>query len=100
MLSTIKIDIDCHRQEHISIKWSPSDDPRDKLIAMFLQMAAPNDLDGYARVTILGKNMDGGLSAEIAPIHPIDMPKHIPLIREAADKYTYPAPDQNIAPKE
>lgn len=88
MLSTIKIDIDHHRQEHISIKWSPSDDPRDKLIAYFLQSACPEGitLDGYARVTILGKNMDSGYSFEIHPIHPLDMPSHIELIHSNANK--------------
>lgn len=96
MESKITIDIDIHRQEHINLRWSPTDDVRDKLLAMFLQTSVPGGygegngptvLDGYCRLSVIGRNMDSGLTAEIIPIHPIDMPKHIKLIEENADKF-------------
>lgn len=92
MLSKVLIDINVHRQEHISVRWANSDDPRDKLVAMFLQAACPEGLpentvlDGYCRISILGKTGEGGIVAEIVPIHPLEMPKHIDIIKDNADK--------------
>jgi hypothetical protein len=94
MLSKVLIDINCHRQEHISVRWNNSDDPRDKLVHMFLQTACPDGLpesailDGYCRISILGKTSEGGIVAEIVPIHPLEMPKHIELIKENSGKIT------------
>lgn len=93
MESKVLIDVNYHRQEHISIRWRPSDDVRDKLLAMFLQTACPEGmpentvLDGYCRVSILGKTGEGGLVAEIIPVHPIEMPKYIEQIKENAAKF-------------
>lgn len=101
MESKVLIDVNYQRQEHISIKWRPSEDVRDKLLAMFLQTACPEGLpentviDGYCRVSILGKTGEGGIVAEIIPIHPIEMPKHIDLIEVNADKFK--ASDGGIA---
>jgi len=98
MLSTIKIDIDSHRREHVSIKSTPSDDPRDKLVGLFLQTATPSPitLDGYARVTKLEQTADGGWLAEIVPIHPVDMVDHIELIKENAAKFDQIPTDRQL----
>jgi hypothetical protein len=95
MESKIQIDIDIHRQESIRVKWKHSDDLRDTLVNMFLHTATPgfngthaiSVLDGYCRISFASKNEDGSYEAAIVPIHPIDMPKHIDLIRENAQKF-------------
>jgi len=90
MESKIQIDIDMFRQERILIQLKHTDDLRDKLIAMFLQTAIPDGgswriRDGYCRISLISD--DGGSVAEITPIHPIDMPKHIEEIQRNCDNW-------------
>lgn len=95
MESKIQIDIDINRQENIRIKWKNSEDVRDTLVNMFLHTSMPgfNDSheicikDGYCRISLLSQEPDGSWSAEIVPIHPIEMQKHIYLIEENAGKF-------------
>lgn len=89
MESKIQIDFTVHRQERILINFIPSDDLRDKLIGMFLQTATPHNqvCDGYCILSKLEGNKNGGFTAELLPIHPIDMVKHIDLIKQNADKF-------------
>lgn len=96
MESKIRIDIDEHRQERILIQLRHSDDVPDKLLAMLLQTAIPDGggwriRDGYCRVSIL--SVEGnGVCAEIVPIHPIDMPKHLGQISENAGNWATDLP--------
>lgn len=90
MESKIRIDIDEHRQERILIQLRHSEDVPDKLLAMFLQTALPNGgswriRDGYCRVSLLSN--DASCVAEIVPIHPTDMPKHIEEINKNAENW-------------
>ena len=88
MESKIQIDIDIHRQELIHIQCAATDDLRDKLLNMFLGTALPHEiLDGYCRISLVGTK-DGIIHAEIVPIHPLDMVKHIDIIKENAEKIT------------
>jgi len=103
MQSKVLIDINQHRQEHVFIRFIPTEDPRDKLVGLFLQTACPaglpanNILDGFCRISLLEQHPDGGLSAEIIPIHPLEMPNYISMIKENADKFK--TPKKSILPK-
>lgn len=95
MESKIQVDINIHREPNIRVKWKNTEDVRDTLVNMFLHSAMPgfNDShaicvkDGYCRISVVSQEADGSLTAEIIPIHPREMPKHIPLIQENADKF-------------
>lgn len=85
----MSIDISSQRQEHITLRYQWSEDPRDKLMAMFIYHAVPDGIlnDGFARISVLGKNPDGSTLVEIVPIHPIDMPSHAEIIRANAEMF-------------
>ena len=89
MESKIQIDINAQRKEHLTVKYIPSEDLRDKLLGMFLNTAIPMGvgiLDGYCRISVL--EYTGSLvTVQIIPMHPSDVPKHIPLIEENATKF-------------
>lgn len=94
MESRISIDIDIDREERLLVNFAHSEDVRDKLLAMFLQHALPFEsgknqpiFDGYCRICFLERPTERSMMAEIRPIHPIDMLKHIPFIEETASKF-------------
>lgn len=92
MESKVLIDIDIHRQEHIKLHVVPSDDVRDKLLVMFVETTMPCGgekklLNGYCRIRTvrrIDKDEKVSLLLEIVPVHPIDMLKCIPLVKENA----------------
>lgn len=89
MESKVMVDIDIHhRQEYIKVNLNGRQDVRDKLLRQFLQTAIPDGLvDGYCRISIVGNTQGDLINAEIVPVHPIDMQKHISIIQENASKF-------------
>lgn len=63
-------------------------DVRDRMVEMFINDASPIGMvdDGYAQVRKMYDEA-GHRYYEIVPIHPIEMPKHIPLIEGNANKF-------------
>lgn len=90
MESKIMIDIDYETKPVVSIRQKNTEDVRDRLVALFVQTAAPNGYcyDGYARVSRLQVEDDGIQRAEITPIHPMEMVKHFEMIRDNAKKFS------------
>lgn len=84
MESKIMIDINyASREPQIVINEKSSDDPRDKLVAMFTGQAMPGVRDGYCRIERY-PNSDGSTQIVITPLHPLDAIGHIPLIAQFA----------------
>jgi hypothetical protein len=87
MFSKIFIDLNTHKDVHIRLTRNDSDDVRDKMVAMFIQEAAPAiTTDGFCMIRSV--DPENQKVYEIVPIHPLDMPRFIGLIFENA---THPA---------
>lgn len=80
MESKIFIDINyASREPQIAIIPVDTDDPRDKLVSMFTGHAMPGVKDGFCRI----ERVDGRII--ITPIHPLDILKYIPIMRDLAE---------------
>lgn len=80
MESKILIDVSYStRQPQILIQHKYSDDPRDKLVAMFTGEAMPGVRDGYCRIERTHSNHDID-HIQITPLDPIEAVKHIKAI--------------------
>ncbi len=95
MESKVIINLNWQREVVIGVKHTlrddvhePDQDLRDRLVHMFLNESAPLLMvrDGFAQVRLV-YDEKGTRLFEIKPIHPIEMPKFIPLIQENADKF-------------
>lgn len=70
------------REPQIVIHQKESDDPRDKLISMFIGEAMPGVRDGYCRI----ERYPGTEMIVITPLHPVDAIRHIPAIANYAEE--------------
>lgn len=84
MESKILIDINyASREPQVIIQHKESDDPRDKLIAMFAGQAMPGVRDGYCRIERSHSAKDTDFIT-ITPLDPIEAVKHVKAIKRLA----------------